>query len=151
MNPFRFSRCFKKETGFTFQEYLVRLRIKEALRLLDNPNASITDIGFMVGFNDSSYFSRTFKKYMNHSPSEFRSIQQDNINTADRPNKVEALSTIPSCIKTDKSQQDDWMLLQHNIKLMNALGQRQHSSYEMNNNRKLNSYSGRKAPDANRL
>ena len=139
MNPFRFSRCFKKETGFTFQEYLVRLRIKEALRLLDNPNASITDIGFMVGFNDSSYFSRTFKRYMNHSPSEFRSIQQDNVNTADRPNKVEALSTIPSCIKTDKSQQDDWMLLQQNIQLMNELGQRGHSGYEKNNNRMLNS------------
>ena len=76
---------------------------------------------------------------MNHSPSEFRSIQQDNINTADRPNKVEALSTIPSCIKTDKSQQDDWMLLQQNIQLMNELGQRGHSGYEKNNNRMLNS------------
>ena len=144
MNPFRFSRCFKKETGVTFQEYLVRLRIREALRLLDNPNASITDIAFMVGFNDTSYFSRTFKKYMNHSPSEFRSMQQDNINTADRLNKVDTLSMIPGCIKddrikADKSQQDDWMLLQQNIKLMNELGQREHSAYEKNNNRRLNS------------
>jgi len=139
MNPFRFSRCFKKEIGVTLQEYLVRLRIREALRLLDNPNASITDIALMVGFNDTSYFSRTFKKYMNHSPSEFRSIQQENVNTADDLKKVETLSMIPECIKADKSQQGDWMLLQHNIKLMNELGQRQHSSYEMNNNRKLNS------------
>ena len=144
MNPFRFSRCFKKETGVTFQEYLVRLRIREALRLLDNPNASITDIAFTVGFNDTSYFSRTFKKYMNHSPSEFRSMQQDNINTADRLNNVDTLSMIPGCIKdgrikADKSQQDDWMLLQQNIKLMNELGQREHSAYEKNNNRRLNS------------
>jgi hypothetical protein len=139
MNPFRFSRCFKKETGFTFQEYLVRLRIKEALRLLDNPNASITDISFTVGFNDTSYFSRTFKKYLNHSPSEFRSLQQEYINTTESQNEVGALSRTPSCIEAGKLQEDDWMLLQQNIQLMNELGQRKHSGYEKSNGRVLNS------------
>ena len=93
MNPFRFSRCFKKEIGITLQEYLVRLRIREALRLLDNPNASITDIAFTVGFNDTSYFSRTFKKYMNYSPSEFRSIKFDDTGK---------LTMVPNCIKDDR-------------------------------------------------
>ena len=139
MNPFRFSRCFKKEIGVTLQEYLVRLRIREALRLLDNPNASITDIAYTVGFNDSSYFSRTFKKYLNHSPSEFRSIQQDKFNTADKLNKVETVSMAPSCLKADKSPEDDWMLLQHNIKLMNELKLQGNLGYEMNNSRALNS------------
>lgn len=115
MNPFRFSRCFKKEIGITLQEYLVRLRIREALRLLDNPNASITDIAFTVGFNDTSYFSRTFKKYMDYSPSEFRSIQLDNIDTADN------LTMVTSCIKDNTVDESDWSLLQRNIKLMNEL------------------------------
>ena len=122
MNPFRFSRCFKKEIGITLQEYLVRLRIREALRLLDNPNASITDIAFTVGFNDTSYFSRTFKKYMNHSPSEFRSIQQEITATTDN------LTMVPDCIKDDKLEESDWNLLQHNIKLMNELGQQKQAS-----------------------
>jgi YesN/AraC family two-component response regulator len=121
MNPFRFSRCFKKEIGITLQEYLVRLRIREALRLLDNPNASITDIAFTVGFNDTSYFSRTFKKYMNYSPSAFRSIQQENIDSTDK------LSMVPGCIKDSTSEESDWSLLQQNIKLMNELGQQKHA------------------------
>ena len=121
MNPFRFSRCFKKEIGITLQEYLVRLRIKEALRLLDNPNASITDIAFTVGFNDTSYFSRTFKKYMEYSPSEFRSMQQDHIDTKNN------LTMVSSCIKDDTVQESDWGLLQQNIKLMNESGRQRHA------------------------
>jgi len=133
MNPFRFSRCFKKEIGITLQEYLVRLRIREALRLLDNPNASITDIAFTVGFNDTSYFSRTFKKYMNFSPSEFRTIQLDNINTTDN------LTMVPSCIKDDTLQESDWTQLQQSIKLMNEIGQQRNTRKTEATGFKLNS------------
>jgi len=121
MNPFRFSRCFKKEMGITFQEYLVRLRIREAIRLLDNPNASITDIAFTVGFNDTSYFSRTFKKYLNYSPSEVRSIRRDHIDTTNE------LAKVPDCIKDDTLQESDLDSLQQNIKLMNELVQQRHA------------------------
>jgi YesN/AraC family two-component response regulator len=112
MNPFRFSRCFKKEIGLTFQEYLVRLRIREALRLLGNPNASITDIAFTVGFNDTSYFSRTFKKYLNQSPSEFRSLQQNNIDNTDNLKSIDTLSVTPNCLVNEKSQATQRMSLQ---------------------------------------
>lgn len=117
MNPFRFSRCFKTEIGITLQEYIVRLRIREALRLLYNPNASITDISFMVGFNDSSYFSRTFKKYMNHTPSKFRSMQQGNDDTVDDLMNITALSIIPSCIKDSERRGANQMLPQNSIRL----------------------------------
>lgn len=81
MSPFRFSRAFKKSTGITFQEYVIRARIKEACRLIENPAVSISDIAYAVGFNDPSYFARLFRRYTGQSPSEYRkpavSIQED--------------------------------------------------------------------------
>ena len=133
MNPFRFSRCFKKEIGLTFQEYLVRLRIREALRLLGNPNASITDIAFTVGFNDTSYFSRTFKKYLNQSPSEFRSLQQKDIDNTDNLKNIDTLSVTPNCLKNEKSQTTE------RISLMNGAVRRNGSDFKQENRRMLNS------------
>ena len=72
LKPSAFSRSFKKENGITFRDYLVRFRIKNACRLLKNPNASITDICFTAGFHDPSYFTRTFKRVIGMSPSAYR-------------------------------------------------------------------------------
>jgi AraC-like DNA-binding protein len=69
MSPFRFSRAFRETFGMPFREYVVRARLKEACRLLENPQASITEVAFAVGFNDISYFSRMFKRYVGVSPS----------------------------------------------------------------------------------
>lgn len=69
MSPFRFSRVFREAFGMPFREYVVRVRLKEACRLLENPQASVTDVAFAVGFNDISYFSRMFKRYVGVSPS----------------------------------------------------------------------------------
>ncbi len=69
MSPFRFSRAFKEAFGLPFREYVVRVRLKEACRLLENPQASITEVAYAVGFNDISYFSRMFKRYIGVSPS----------------------------------------------------------------------------------
>jgi len=72
MSPYRFSRLFKQHCSCTFQEYLVQQRIEEAARLLANPDTPISDIAFTVGFNDASYFTRAFKRYVGVSPTEFR-------------------------------------------------------------------------------
>jgi len=72
MSLFNFSRSFKSEFKITFQQYLTQQRINEAKRLLRNPNASVTDISFTVGFRDPSYFSRMFKRCTGLSPSCFR-------------------------------------------------------------------------------
>ena len=71
MNPFNFSRLFKKTYGIGFREFLTRFRLREARRLLANPHANITQVGFSVGFNDPSYFSRVFKKYYGQNPSAY--------------------------------------------------------------------------------
>ena len=72
LSTYRFSRVFREETGTTFQAHLVAIRLERAKALLDNPSASITDIGYTVGFNSPSYFARAFRRTFGVSPSEFR-------------------------------------------------------------------------------
>ena len=67
-----FSRMFKNAYGFTFQEFILTRRMHEAIRLLKNPSASITDVAYMVGFTDHSYFTRTFRRFFNMAPSFYK-------------------------------------------------------------------------------
>jgi AraC-like DNA-binding protein len=71
LSAFQFSRGFKETYAITFQEYLLRFRIREACRLLRNPAAQVADVAHLVGFNDSSYFCKVFKRYTALSPSRF--------------------------------------------------------------------------------
>jgi AraC-like DNA-binding protein len=71
MSRFRFSRRFHAAFGVTFQDHVLRCRITEACRLLQQRNLSVTEIGFAVGFNDASYFARIFKRYVSLLPSEY--------------------------------------------------------------------------------
>ena len=66
------SHTFKGETGQTFREYLISVRLRSAKSLLLYSNLSVTEIAFSVGFNDSNYFSNVFKKYMGISPIKYR-------------------------------------------------------------------------------
>lgn len=68
--PFRFGRSFKEQFGLDFREYVLRYRIREACRLLRNPQASITEVGYSCGFSEPSYFARMFKKLVGCPPSE---------------------------------------------------------------------------------
>jgi YesN/AraC family two-component response regulator len=74
LSAFQFSRSFKETYAVTFQEYLVRFRIREACRLLKNPDAQVADVAALVGFNDSSYFCKIFKRYTSIPPSRFSSV-----------------------------------------------------------------------------
>lgn len=72
MRPFQFSRSFRKHCGITFQEFVQRTRIEEAMRLLQNPNMPVLDIALSVGFRDQSYFTRVFKKHIGQAPTAYR-------------------------------------------------------------------------------
>lgn len=72
MSRFQFSRMFKREYGQTFQDFVVESRMREAARLLHNPSASVTEVAWLVGFTDVSYFSRVFKRFLKQTPSEYR-------------------------------------------------------------------------------
>lgn len=76
LSPFQFSREFRASFGLTFRDYLCDVRLKAALKLLLNPDISVTDVAAVSGFNDPSYFTRMFRKRMGCVPSEFRRRSQ---------------------------------------------------------------------------
>ena len=64
--------CFRQELGITPNLYLQRYRINQAKHMLKETNQSITSIAFNVGFSDSGYFSRIFRRETGISPEKFR-------------------------------------------------------------------------------
>ena len=66
------SRAFKKRTGLYFADFVLQLRVKEAMTLLSETEDNITQIALRVGFSGSSAFSRAFKKVTGETPAEFR-------------------------------------------------------------------------------
>lgn len=71
-SKFHFSRLFKQYTNSTFYDYLCHKRVQVAQSHLSTPSMSITDIAFKTGFGNLSTFCRTFKKYTDCSPSDYR-------------------------------------------------------------------------------
>lgn len=70
------SHHFKDLTGATVKSYINELRVEEAKALLMVKEYQVTDIGFMVGFKDSNYFSKVFKDFEDVSPKNYRKHQQ---------------------------------------------------------------------------
>ena len=71
------SRSFKKEIGYGFKEYLVTYRLTQAeAMLIEYPDKTILDIAYECGFNDSNYFTTSFKKYYGITPSDLRGGKQ---------------------------------------------------------------------------
>lgn len=64
----------KKETGKSFTHHLNAIRVSEAKRLLVDSNLALRDIGERCGFSDQSYFTKVFRKHINLTPREFRSM-----------------------------------------------------------------------------
>ena len=67
-----FSEKVKSYTGFSPLNYLINIRISEALKLLKRHDVNVTDIALNVGFYSSQHFATTFKKLTGYTPSEFR-------------------------------------------------------------------------------
>ena len=70
-----FCRLFKKQFGTSFLEYLSMYRISLAKAMLENPAIKIAEVAEAVGFMDSAYFSRCFKRLVGISPSEYKKYQ----------------------------------------------------------------------------
>lgn len=67
-----FCRYFKKITNKTFTQFVNEYRITHSLKLLAEQPMSITEICFESGFNNFSYFNKTFKEHTKQSPSQYR-------------------------------------------------------------------------------
>jgi signal transduction histidine kinase/DNA-binding LacI/PurR family transcriptional regulator/AraC-like DNA-binding protein len=68
-------RCFCEQLGITPITYLNRFRIRQAKRLLRNSTLNMSEIAASVGFSDSAYFSRVFRRETGMSPTDYRRSQ----------------------------------------------------------------------------
>lgn len=67
-----FCKLFKQCFDQNFTSYLTNFRVNEAKRLLMNQNVSVKDVGMQVGYYDSNYFAKVFKRITGMIPSEYR-------------------------------------------------------------------------------
>jgi AraC family transcriptional regulator len=72
LSSFHFLRVFRAVTGLTPHQYLIRCRLRRAVRLMADKDRSITEIAFECGFNDFTNFIRTFRRASRFSPGRFR-------------------------------------------------------------------------------
>ncbi len=72
ISPYYFSKIFKEETGENFIEYVTNIRIAKAKELLVSSDMSMKEICSEVGYSDPNYFSRTFKKNVGVTPTEYK-------------------------------------------------------------------------------
>ncbi|KRF10074.1 hypothetical protein ASG89_00585 [Paenibacillus sp. Soil766] len=66
------SKVFSQETGRTFIEYLTHYRIRKAMELFKTTSLKSFEIAFLVGYNDSHYFSTLFKRITGMTTTEFK-------------------------------------------------------------------------------
>lgn len=72
-NASALSHSFSKETGISLTKFIHQTRIREAVRLFNTTDFSVSDIAVMVGYQDFSYFSKIFSKQTGLSPREYKS------------------------------------------------------------------------------
>ncbi|MBV8279376.1 MAG: helix-turn-helix domain-containing protein [Verrucomicrobia bacterium] len=72
VSTFYFCKMFKKATGLTFTDYLSRVRVEKAKKLLLNPHLRISEIAYDVGFQSLTHFNRMFRKIVGESPTAYR-------------------------------------------------------------------------------
>lgn len=76
LSKFYFSREFRRITGYTFLSYINLIRCEKAKQMLSESTLSIGEIGRACGFDNQSYFSRTFLKRTGMLPSAYRTAQK---------------------------------------------------------------------------
>jgi len=66
------SKLFKKETKIKFSEYVNKIRMEKAKKLLSDPKKNITEVAFQVGYTNLTYFEKVFKKFYRITPKEYK-------------------------------------------------------------------------------
>jgi AraC-like DNA-binding protein len=72
MSPRNFIRRFKEATGLAPLEYLQRLRVQAARRLLEERHTTVQEVSTAVGYADVAFFRSVFKRYTGLSPGAYR-------------------------------------------------------------------------------
>ncbi|WOD62448.1 AraC family transcriptional regulator [Niallia taxi] len=72
LSKYYFTRLYKKTTGYTPIEYLTKVRMEEAIRLLRDSDMTMEAIAQELGYSTGSYFIKVFHQWIGISPGEFR-------------------------------------------------------------------------------
>ncbi|MBN2653139.1 MAG: PocR ligand-binding domain-containing protein [Spirochaetales bacterium] len=79
LSPSYFSKIFTRETGNNFSTYLSLLKIEWAKQLLESTNMTVLQISDELGFKESGYFIKTFKKFEGITPLIYRKYYKDSL------------------------------------------------------------------------
>ena len=71
-HPFYISKVLKDRKGTTLRQYIIAYRLKLAKKLLEESGKSVNEISEECGFNDPSYFTKTFKSAFGMTPKDYR-------------------------------------------------------------------------------
>ena len=77
LNPDYLTRVFKRQTGMSVKEYLMKKRMETARNLLQTTADSVSEIGAEAGYDNCSYFIKLFRKYYGQTPKQFRKSLQN--------------------------------------------------------------------------
>lgn len=74
LNSTYISHIFKKVTGMSFVNFMTEVKIDRAKVLLRDPNARINEVAYTLGYSNSEYFTRTFKRKIGMTPVEYQKL-----------------------------------------------------------------------------
>jgi AraC-like DNA-binding protein len=77
LSPSHLSRSFKSAVGCSLNQYLTRVRLNQAQRLLSETDRSVVDIALTCGFSQQSWFGAVFRKHYQQTPQAFRRALRD--------------------------------------------------------------------------
>jgi AraC-like DNA-binding protein len=77
MAPASVCRFFKASTGLTIFQYLNKIKIDYACKLLLNTEMNIVDISYDCGYNNLSHFNKQFRRFAGTTPTQFRQIKKN--------------------------------------------------------------------------
>ena len=72
MSSFHFAREFKRTTGITPHQYLIKYRIERAKSLLARDDLPLIEVGLRSGFSHQSHFTRLFRRITGTTPNSYR-------------------------------------------------------------------------------
>jgi AraC family transcriptional regulator len=75
LSQYHFARAFRKTTGLTPQQYLMRQRIERAKELLAKDDLPLVEVSLRAGFKNQSHFTTLFRKFTKLTPKTWRELK----------------------------------------------------------------------------